>query len=91
MKKFDSLIEAINYYKAQGNASDFLVDSNYLLSWKTLKKMDIDDFIVESIYRFEGDSDPTEGSIMYPIRHKNKEIKGLLWNLRRSRSIRSYD
>ncbi|MFT4535942.1 MAG: hypothetical protein ACI9P5_003314 [Saprospiraceae bacterium] len=81
MKHFDTLLEAINHYKSEGYTSEFLVKEKSLLCRDSPDILPVNEFIVDSIYRFEGDSDPNDGSIMYAIRHnKINGIKGLLSN-----------
>ncbi|MFT6337532.1 MAG: hypothetical protein ACI86M_000694 [Saprospiraceae bacterium] len=80
MKHFDTLIDAINHYKSEGYNSEFLVENKSLVCREDPSLFPVDEFEVDSIYRFEGDSDPTDGSIMYAIRHKTNGIKGLLSN-----------
>lgn len=74
-----TLVETLNDLKRQGYKSDFFVEGTHLrssISGNMYTPQDIQ--IVES-YRFEGESNPADSSIMYVIEAKTGE-KGTIIN-----------
>ncbi|RZJ49947.1 MAG: phosphoribosylpyrophosphate synthetase [Flavobacterium sp.] len=77
MTNYDTLTEAINTKQAEGYTFDFNL-SNSTLSCKTLNKtFESSEFNVDAFYRFEGDSNPDDSSILYAIQTESG-VKGLL-------------
>ena len=77
MRSYDTLTEAINSKQTEGYTFDFNLKSS-LLECKTLNKsFKPDEFKVDDFYRFEGDSNPDDSSILYAIQ-TTCGIKGLL-------------
>jgi len=77
MANYDTLTEAITVKQAEGYVFDFNL-SNAKLDCKTLNKtFKASEFNVDAFYRFEGDSNPDDSSILYAIRTESG-VKGLL-------------
>ncbi|MCM0667638.1 phosphoribosylpyrophosphate synthetase [Flavobacterium tyrosinilyticum] len=77
MTNYDTLTEAINTKQAEGYTFDFNL-SNSTLNCKTLNQtFEANEFHVDAFYRFEGDSNPDDSSILYAIRTQSG-VKGLL-------------
>ena len=72
---YASVLEAINQLRAQGFVIDFNLDENCLVCG--LDKYEIDDLEIVDIYRYEGDSDPSEEAAVYAIESKHG-VKGIL-------------
>lgn len=77
MKNYDTLTEAINIKQAEGYTFDFNLSSSTLQCRKLNKTFDSSEFTVDSFYRFEGDSNPDDSSILYAI-STEYGLKGLL-------------
>ncbi|WP_308992425.1 phosphoribosylpyrophosphate synthetase [Mariniflexile litorale] len=77
MRSYDTLTEAINSKQTEGYTFDFNLKSS-ILECKTLNKtFKPNEFNVDVFYRFEGDSNPDDSSILYAIQTACG-IKGLL-------------
>lgn len=77
MTNYDTLSEAINNKQAEGYTFDFNL-SNSTLECKALNEVfQATEFNVDAFYRFEGDSNPDDSSILYAI-HTQSGVKGLL-------------
>jgi hypothetical protein len=77
MTNYDTLIDVINIKQAEGYTFDFNLN-NSKLGCKALNKIfETTEFNVDEFYRFEGDSNPDDSSILYAI-HTGSGIKGLL-------------
>lgn len=79
MQAYETLVEALNALKKQGYTNDFnMTDSG--LECTTLKMMlKPEEFDVVETYRWEGESDPEDNTILYVIESKSG-IKGTLVN-----------
>lgn len=77
MTNYDTLTEAINIKQAEGYTFDFNLSSSTLQCRKLNKTFDSSEFTVDSFYRFEGDSNPDDSSILYAI-STEYGLKGLL-------------
>ena len=67
MRDFDTLVEALQSLKEEGYKYDFNLISNGLHCKELELKLGAQEFHVEEIHRFEGDSNPDDSSILYVI------------------------
>ncbi len=80
MYTYSSLIEAIEGLRKRGYTEDFK------LKWNVLDcnngQCDIlhDEFEIDSYYRFEENTDPSEQSVIYAISSEKYNVKGILIN-----------
>jgi hypothetical protein len=77
MITYDTVSEAVNGLKSRGFSTDFNLDENCLVCHSD--KFNPDEFQIVEIYRFEGNSDPSDEAIVYAIESKNG-MKGVLVN-----------
>ncbi len=77
---YGTLSETINGLKADGYAVDFNIISEQGTSHKTNMKLSPRDFEIDKTYRFEGESNPEDQSILYAISSVKFGIKGILVN-----------
>ena len=80
MESYTSLVEAINGLKAQGYTEDFNLKGDYLDCNNGKYQLSPDDFKVDKVFRFEGESDPEDQSVLYAISSEKFNIKGVLVN-----------
>ena len=62
---YDTVSEAVNGLKKRGYELDFNLEENCLVCHAG--KFDIKDFEIVEVYRFEGNSDPSDEAIVYAI------------------------
>lgn len=77
---FGTLSETINGLVKLGYTHDFNIKDECIVCHKTNITLSPDDFQIDHIYRFEGDSDPEYQSILYAISSKKFNVKGTLVN-----------
>ncbi|MEH6680260.1 MAG: phosphoribosylpyrophosphate synthetase [Sediminicola sp.] len=77
MENFDTLYEAIDAKKKQGYILDFNIDVPFRKCEKFMADLPTVEYFVDEFYRFEGDSNPDDSSILYAISTSNGH-KGLL-------------
>lgn len=77
MITYDTVSEAVNGLKGRGFDVDFNLMENCLVCHSD--KFDVDDFEIVEVYRFEGNTDPSDEAIVYAIESVNG-MKGILVN-----------
>jgi hypothetical protein len=80
MENYSNVIEAINGLKKEGYTEDFNLKQNCLECRQGDYKIFHNEFVVDKYFRFEGDTDPTEQSIIYAISSEKYNLKGILIN-----------
>ena len=66
----NTLSEIIAGLREKYHLCDFKIDSGAIVCKDTNESFLPDDLVIEKIYRFEGDSDPSDMSILYEIRSR---------------------
>ena len=80
MESYDNLVEGINALKEQGYVEDFNL-KKYCLECQDGKFQVLpDEFEIDKFFRFEGDSNPDDSSILYAISSEKHGLKGILVN-----------
>lgn len=77
---YETLSEALNDLRKRGFAYDFNFDSDCLFCAENKTRIKPEDFKIVEYYRFEGNSDPSDNSIVYGISSDKHNIKGVLVN-----------
>lgn len=77
MYSYDTVSEAVNGLKKRGFELDFNLQENCLVCHAG--KLDVSDFEITEVYRFEGNSDPSDEAVVYAI-ESITGMKGVLVN-----------
>ena len=77
MFSYDTVSEAVNDLKKRGFDVDFNLSENCIVCHDD--KFNADDFEITEVYRFEGNTDPSDEAVVYAIESKNGK-KGVLVN-----------
>ena len=81
MKEFyGTLSETINGLKEEGYTLDFNIRGDCLACLQNSTILSANDFEIDKVYRFEGESNPDDESILYVISSSKFDVKGLLVN-----------
>ncbi|GAB4006538.1 hypothetical protein GCM10028808_08550 [Spirosoma migulaei] len=75
-----TLSGTMNELRKQGYVEDFNLLQQCLVCRNGQYKVFADEFTVDSFYRFEGPSDPSDLAILYAISSERYGLKGLLVN-----------
>lgn len=75
---FDTVTEAIQWLQANGFTHDFNLDTDCIRFNNGAQAMSPDDFNIEYVFRFEGDTDPGDEDIVYGINSQTYDIKGVV-------------
>jgi len=80
MTRYITLTETLNDLRKEGYTEDFNLRSNCLECRQGQIKVFVDDFKVDKFFRFEGESNPSDSSILYAISSDRLGLKGVLVN-----------
>src|SRR5580698_8225986 len=80
MEEMATVSEVINKLRQDGYAEDFNLQQNCLLCRDAHYSVFHDEFVIDKVYRFEGDSDPADEATVYAISSPKYGIKGVLVN-----------
>ena len=79
-ESFGTLSETINGLVKLGYTHDFNIQEECIICHRTNITLSPDDFQIDQVYRFDGDSDPDYQSILYAISSLKFDVKGTLVN-----------
>lgn len=79
-ESFGTLSETINALISLGYHHDFNIGEECLVCHQTNVTLSPNDFQIDKVYRFEGESNPEDQSILYAISSPKFDIKGVLVN-----------
>lgn len=77
MKNYESLVDALDDLKTRGYQQDFETASFCLYCSDLDIRLNPEEFHVDEVYRFEGDSNPDDSAVLYAIT-SNTGVKGTL-------------
>lgn len=79
---YDTVSEAINSLAKRGYTTDFelLVEGECLICDHSTENLSPDEFQIDEVYRFEGDTDPGDEMIVFAISSDVYKLKGVVIN-----------
>lgn len=80
MENYETLTEAIEGLRKQGYTEDFNLKQNCIECRNGAYKIFHDEFHINKFFRFEGQTDPADESILYAISSEKYQLKGILVN-----------
>lgn len=80
MEPMTTLTEILEKLKSEGYTIDFNVKHNCLECAENSLQVHPEDFVVDRVFRFEGDSNPDDEAIVYAISSEKHNLKGTLVN-----------
>ena len=80
MKNYDTMSEALNDLKKRGYDHDFNLGEEFVESKQNKARLKADEFEIDEVHRFEGNTDPGDENIVYAISSIKHELKGVLIN-----------
>ncbi len=78
MKNFDTVTEAVADLQQRGYTYNLSLENKCLLCDEREIYLHPRDFEVDEVYRFEGNSDPGDESVVYAISSPKHSFKGIL-------------
>lgn len=82
LRNYDTVTEAVNDLMHRGYTTDFELQAgaDCLQCNKSSTQLLPDDFEIDELYRFEGDTDPGDEMIVFAISSHKHNMKGLVVN-----------
>ena len=80
MKNYETLVDATNDMIGRGYTANLSFDGDTIDDKEHHIMMGADDFEIDEFYRFEGQSNPSDMSIVYGITSPKYNLKGILIN-----------
>lgn len=78
MKNYDTVTEAVKDLKARGFNIDFNLVFDKLICSDTGVCLNPNEFEIIEVYRFEGETNPSDEDVVYAIESKDEKVKGVL-------------
>ncbi|MEI7734609.1 MAG: phosphoribosylpyrophosphate synthetase [Ferruginibacter sp.] len=78
METYDTVTAALSGLNARGYTTDFNIAFDKLICNKKETTLDLHEFEIVEVYRFEGDSNPDDEDVVYAVESFDKNIKGTL-------------
>jgi hypothetical protein len=80
MKNFETLVDATNDLTKRGYEANLSLEGDTIDDKDKNIHMTADEFEIDEFYRFEGQSNPSDTSIVYAISSDKYNLKGILVN-----------
>lgn len=80
MENYDTVSEAITALRNQGYSEDFNLRQDCIECRNKTLQLFHSEFEIDKYFRFEGESDPADESIVYAIHSPVHHLKGILVN-----------
>ncbi len=80
MENYDTVSSALNSLKARGYVKDFNIAFDKLVCTDTDECLNPHEFEITEVYRFEGESNPSDEAVVYAVESIDGNTKGALVN-----------
>lgn len=80
MKTYETLVDATNDLIKRGYTANLSLEGDTIDEKEHDIHMGANDFSIDEFYRFEGESNPSDMSIVYAISSPKHQLKGILIN-----------
>ena len=77
-KMYDTVSEAVNDMVKRGYTENFVVKNKTLYCHEKNVSLNPDEFNIDELFRFEGNTDPADETVVYAIAALHHSIKGIL-------------
>lgn len=78
MYQYDTVTEALAGLKSRGFVIDFNISFDKLICSKNSVTLNPADFEIVEVYRFEGDTNPSDEEVVYAVESKDGKTKGVV-------------
>ena|SRR3978361_977528 len=78
MKNYDTVTEAVEDLKTRGFTIDFNIAFDKLTCPKDNVYLHPDEFEIVEVYRFEGETNPSDEDVVYAVESKDGKYKGVI-------------
>ncbi|UEG49185.1 phosphoribosylpyrophosphate synthetase [Ferruginibacter lapsinanis] len=78
METYETVVDALNGLKAKGYTLDFNIAFDKLMCSNNEICLNPNEFEITEVYRFEGETNPSDEDIVYAVEAKEGNIKGVI-------------
>ena len=78
MNSFDTVTDTLKELKRKGYTVDFNIAFDKIMCSDNKICLNPNEFEIVEVYRFEGDSNPSDEDVVYAIESKDGKVKGTL-------------
>lgn len=78
METYETVVDALNGLKTRGYTLDFNIAFDKLICSNNEICLNPTEFEITEVYRFEGETNPSDEDIVYAVEAKNGTIKGVV-------------
>ena len=78
MYAYDTVVAALNGLKERGYTTDFNLAFDKLTCRDTGVCLNPAEFEITEVYRFEGDTNPSDEDVVYAVESKNGNLRGVI-------------
>ncbi|TKK71004.1 phosphoribosylpyrophosphate synthetase [Ilyomonas limi] len=79
-ESYGTLSQTVDGLKQEGYTLDFNIQGECIVYHQRNTKLSPDDFEIDKVYRFEGESNPGDEAIVYALSSPGFGVKGVLVN-----------
>jgi len=80
MANYDTVSTALNSLKERGFTRDFNIAFDKIICNETNECLNANEFEITEVYRFEGESNPSDEAVVYAVESQDGNIKGVIVN-----------
>jgi hypothetical protein len=80
MSNYDTLSAAVNSLNERGFTKDFNIAFDKLICKETNECLNPHEFEITEVYRFEGETNPSDEAVVYAVESKDEKMKGVMVN-----------
>jgi hypothetical protein len=80
MSNYDTLSAAVNSLNERGFTKDFNIAFDKLICHETNECLNPHEFEIMEVYRFEGETNPSDEAVVYAVESKDGTMKGTIVN-----------
>ena len=78
MQTYDTVVAALNGLKERGYTLDFNISFDKIICADNKVHLNPHEFEIVEVYRFEGETNPSDEDVVYAVESKEGNIKGTL-------------
>ena len=78
MESYDTVVDALNGLKARGYTINFNIAFDKLMCSENKICLNPNEFEIVEVHRFEGNSNPADADVVYAVKSKTGNIKGVI-------------
>lgn len=78
MYQYDTVVSALDGLKKRGYVLDFNIDFDKIKCLQNDQTLEPSQFEITEVYRFEGDTNPSDEDVVYAVESTDGQLKGVI-------------